>query len=81
MDNKTKELIAIGCSVTANCHPCITYHTKKARDLGLDTESIAQAIAVGQRVRTGAAGEMDSLLKALTGVDQTDSSGCCGQST
>lgn len=78
MDSKTKELIAIGCSVTANCHPCITYHTKKARDLGLDDESIAQAIAVGQMVRKGAAGEMDKLLTELTGVDQSDSPGCCG---
>lgn len=78
MDKKTKELIAIGCSVTANCHPCITYHTKKARDLGLDDESIAQAVSVGQMVRKGAAGEMDKLLAELTSVDQTDNPGCCG---
>ena len=78
LDHKTKELIAIGCSVTANCHPCINYHTKKARDLGLDDETIAEAIGVGKMVRKGAAGEMDKLLTELAGVDQTDNPGCCG---
>jgi AhpD family alkylhydroperoxidase len=63
MDDQTKELIAIGSSVAANCHPCIRFHLKKAQDLGLDPASIAQAIQVGQKVRQGAASEMDSLLQ------------------
>jgi len=78
MDKKTKELIAIGCSVAANCHPCITYHTQKARDLGLDDGAIVEAIGVGKMVRRGAAGEMDKLVTELTGVGQSDSPGCCG---
>jgi AhpD family alkylhydroperoxidase len=78
LDDKTKELIAIGCSVTANCHPCIKYHTKKAHDLGLDDDAIDQAIRVGKMVRKGAAGEMDKLLNELAGVAQTDTPGCCG---
>jgi len=79
LDDKTKELIAIGCSVTANCHPCIKYHLKKGRELGLDDETIDQAVRVGQLVRRGAAGEMDQLLQDLTGIAQADSPGCCGQ--
>lgn len=79
MDEKTKELIAIGCSVTANCHPCIKYHIGKARELALDEATIDQAIQVGQKVRKGAGGEMDKLLKELTGAAQSDSPDCCGQ--
>ena len=67
LDEKTKELIAIGCSVTANCHPCIKFHAQKARDMGLEAEAVAEAIAVGQKVRQGAAGEMDKLLQDITG--------------
>jgi AhpD family alkylhydroperoxidase len=31
MDEKLKEMIAIGASVTVNCIPCIRYHFDKAR--------------------------------------------------
>jgi len=33
MDEKTKELIAIGASVGAHCQPCLAWH-EKARELG-----------------------------------------------
>ncbi len=69
MDDQTKELIAIGCSVTANCHPCIKHHIQKARDLALDDKTIRQAIQMGQKVRQGAAGEMDKVVKELTGAN------------
>ena len=48
MDEKTRELIAIGCSVTANCHPCIKYHIGKARELALDEAAIGEAIQIGR---------------------------------
>ncbi len=65
MDNQIKELIAIGASITANCHPCIKYHLSKAQECGLSEQEIAQAVAVGKMVRKGAAGEMDKLLSAI----------------
>ena len=65
LDAKTKELIAIGASVAANCIPCVKYHTNKAKEMGLDQESIQDAITMGQKVRQGAAGEMDELLEKL----------------
>jgi AhpD family alkylhydroperoxidase len=65
IDDKLKELIAIGASVSANCHPCIKYHVNKARELVIDDDEIRQAIEVGQMVRKGAAGEMDKLISAL----------------
>ncbi len=76
LDSKTKELIAIGCSVACNCHPCIKYHTNKARELNIDPESIKQAIEVGKMVRKGAAGEMDKLLSELSSDSGKANSGC-----
>ena len=29
LDERTKELIAIGASVCAHCQPCLTYHVNK----------------------------------------------------
>ena len=64
-DEKIKELIAIGASVSANCQPCIKYHTAKARELKVDEAEIQQAIEVGKMVRKGAADQMDKLLEEL----------------
>lgn len=66
MNNEMKELIAIGASVACNCHPCVKYHTGKAKDLNMQPELIQQAIEVGKMVRQGAAGQMDELLKELS---------------
>ncbi len=65
MDNQTKELIAVGASISANCHPCIKFHLSKAKELGLGSQEIAQAVAVGKMVRKGAAAEMDKLLTEI----------------
>jgi len=65
IDNKPKELIAIGASVSANCHPCIKYHVNKAHELVIDDDEIRQAIEVGKMVRKGAVSEMDKLISTL----------------
>lgn len=66
LDEKLKELIAIGASVSANCHPCLKYHVTKAREKGIDEDDIRQAIDVGKMVRKGAAGQMDKLIEELS---------------
>jgi len=65
LDERIKELIAVGASVSANCHPCVKHHTAKAREMKIDEAEIRQAIDVGKMVRKGAAGEMDELLEEL----------------
>ena len=62
LDAEMKELIAIGASVACNCHPCVTFHTEKARKLNIESELISQAVAVGKMVRKGAASQMDELV-------------------
>jgi AhpD family alkylhydroperoxidase len=66
LDDKIKELIAIGASISANCHPCIKFHVAKAHELKIDEAEIQQAIEVGKMVRKGAAGQMDKLLEELS---------------
>ncbi len=65
MDNRTKELIAIGASITANCQPCLEYHVGKARENGAEEDEINDAIAVGKTVRKGAAGKMDQYASKM----------------
>ncbi|HWR41315.1 MAG TPA: carboxymuconolactone decarboxylase family protein [Patescibacteria group bacterium] len=67
LSNQIKELIAIGASVTANCQPCIQYHSAKARELGLDDAEIREAVNMGKTVRKGAAAHMDNHINALNG--------------
>ena len=73
VDCRTKELIAVGASVTANCQPCLEYHVGKAREHGASDEEIAEAVGIGKVVRKGAAGKMDHTIAALSG-----GSPCCG---
>lgn len=65
MDVRTKELIAIGASVTANCQPCIKYHVSKARENGASEQEIEEAIAMAKKVRKGAMSMMDELIPTV----------------
>ena len=67
LDEMTKELVAIGASITANCQPCLEYHTAKARELGVRDEDIVEAVKVGQLVRRGASAKMDRFAGQLVG--------------
>ena len=66
LNERTKELIAVGASVSANCHPCVKDHTAKAREMKIDEAEIQQAVDVGKMVRKGAAGQMDKLLEEFS---------------
>ena len=67
LDEKTKELIALGASVSCNCHPCVKFHVDRAGKLGIEPKEIEEALKVGIMVRTGAAGQMDKLLTEVYG--------------
>ena len=81
MDNKTKELIAIGASISANCQPCLEYHTAKAAEYGVSESEVKEAIEVGTLVRRGAAAKMDKFaasLKKVTVAEPIKSDSECG---
>jgi AhpD family alkylhydroperoxidase len=65
MDNRIKELIAVGASVTANCQPCLKYHVAKAQENGAGEQDVLEAIAVAKMVRKGAMGKMDKFMSTL----------------
>jgi AhpD family alkylhydroperoxidase len=65
LDDRIRELIAVGSSVGANCHSCLEYHFGKAREQGIPNDEIAEAIEVGKLVRKGAQGKMDKLATDL----------------
>ena len=56
LDGKTKELIALACSVMADCVPCIDYHYKMAVAAGATKEEISEALAITMSVRAGSKG-------------------------
>lgn len=83
LDNRVKELIAIGASITANCQPCLQYHVTKALENGADEQEIKEAVDVGGMVRKGAAAKMDkfasSLNQAAPSTASASKGGCgCG---
>lgn len=67
IDTRTKELIAVGASVAANCQPCLQFHLSKARESGAEDEELAIAIATAKAVRKGAAAKMDDFTASLRG--------------
>lgn len=75
MNQQTKELIAIGASVTANCLPCLEFHVGKAREYGAGEKEISMAVAVGKTVRKGAAARMDEFAKSVSESSAVVSSG------
>ncbi len=65
LDERMKELIAVGASVTANCRLCLEYHASRARASGSDDRDLAAAIAIAVAVREGAASRMDDFVAGL----------------
>ncbi len=68
LDDRIKELVAVGASISANCQPCLRYHTDKAIEFGANSGDIAEAIKMGEGVRKGAASKMDDFSSSLKNV-------------
>jgi len=54
MDERTKELVAMGASAAANCHPCLDHHFAKCNELEISHDEVAEAVKVGLMVNHGA---------------------------
>lgn len=64
MDDKTKELIAIGASVAGHCQPCLTHHLDQAKRLNVSADEIKEAVAVGRMVEKGAMAAMNKFAQS-----------------
>lgn len=51
MDNKTKELVAIGAAIGGNCIPCLQWHYQKSLEAGATKEEIKEAIEIAKMVK------------------------------
>lgn len=51
LDEKTRELIAVGAAIAGNCLPCLTYHFKKCREIGISVDDIDEAIDTAKMVK------------------------------
>lgn len=81
LDPKTKELVAIGASVAANCQPCLDYHVKEARKAGASDAEMTDAVGMGRLVRKTVAEKMDKYADAKVGghaIEQNVPGACCG---
>ena len=67
LDLKTKELIAIGCSLVGKCEGCLEGHIKKALELGATKQEISDAIVIA--IGIAGAGIMDFSDKAAIKLD------------
>jgi AhpD family alkylhydroperoxidase len=51
LDEKTKELVALGASLAGNCLPCLRYHYKKCRELGIAVDDLDEALEMAKTVK------------------------------
>lgn len=68
LDDRTRELVALGISVAVRCDPCIAYHAEGALKAGASRAEIAEALAMA--VYMGAGPAVMYAAKALEAVDQ-----------
>ena len=67
MEEHIKELVAMGASAAANCHPCMDYHLAQCDRLGIDREEVAAAVEVGLMVNHGAEKAIRKKARELLG--------------
>lgn len=77
MDEKTKELIAVGASIGAHCQPCLTFHVAKAKELGINENEIREAIAIGHMVEKGAMSAMKEFSAGVFDAPSGKGTDCC----
>ena len=51
LDEKVKELVAIGAAIGGNCIPCLDWHYKKCKELGISDDEIKEAIEMAKVVK------------------------------
>ncbi len=67
LEQREKELAAIGASLGANCRPCIEHHLPAGREAGLSETELADAVARAQAVRHEATELLTARVDELLG--------------
>jgi AhpD family alkylhydroperoxidase len=67
LEQREKELAAIGASIGANCRPCIEHHLPAGREAGLSETELGDAVATAQAVRHEAIELLSARIDELLG--------------
>ena len=67
MDDRTKELVAMGAAAAANCHPCMDYHLAQCDKLQIPRDEVTAAVKVGLMVNRGAENAIRKHARELLG--------------
>ena len=68
LDEKTKELIALGIAIAGSCDGCMAWHNSALAKLGTTREEIAEVAGVAVEMGGGMA--LYAAAKAVTGFDE-----------
>jgi AhpD family alkylhydroperoxidase len=67
LEQRDKELAAIGASIGANCRPCAEHHVPAGRNAGLSDTELVGAVATARAVREQAVELVSARLEELLG--------------
>ena len=69
LEQRDKELAAIGASIGANCRPCAEHHVPAGRKAGLSETELVDAVATARAVREQAVELFSAKVEELLGQD------------
>jgi AhpD family alkylhydroperoxidase len=72
MDERMRELVAMGAAAAANCHPCMDYHLAKCDELGIERDEVLAAVKVGLMVNRGAEKAIRKKTDELFGIAKSE---------
>jgi AhpD family alkylhydroperoxidase len=67
LEQRDKQLAAVGASIGCNCRPCVEHHVAAGRDAGLSDAELADAVATARAVRNEAIGLLVARIDELLG--------------
>ncbi len=69
LEERTRELVALGASVAANCLPCFKYHFRKLNELEVTASEMEEAVNIARKVKENPPRHMEELAdKLLSGL-------------
>ena len=83
LNDRDRELVAIGAAIGSNCIPCVEYHIPEARRAGLSDELIREAVRLADKVRRVPARKVLDTAQSLLSKDREEDPagagcGCAG---
>jgi AhpD family alkylhydroperoxidase len=66
-----RELVAVGASVGAGCHPCVRHHIKAAVETGVSEERLIAALTSSDRIAAEATTHMVAHSRGVLGAEPT----------